>query len=1455
MGLAGELDGEGLVVGNAGVRRGRWWGWRLLAALVVVAAIPLAGAARVAHADVPVCQTGGPAGGSYTVTLCVSAPSAGATVSGLTSIAATVSRSGTAPPGAQRVVFYLDGQYLLTDYSSSYTFVLPTDSFVDGTHLLEVEALMRDAFKTGRTGISLRFQNGVSVPPVNTKSFSPTPGTTPAAGQPVVVAAVGDGAGGEQGETDVVNLIQSWNPNLFLYLGDVYEKGTMAEFYNWYGTSSLYGGLRSITDPAIGNHEYSTGQPAGYFDYWDNVPHYYSVNVGSWHIVSLDSTNQFGQAQPGTAQYDWLANDLRRNFRPCTLVYYHHPVFNIGQEGYHTTFNNVWALLDQYHVDIVLNGHDHTYQRWQPLNGSGTPSANGVTEFVAGTGGHSAGDFVTTDSRLAASATGFGALQLTLNAGGAGYAFVSTSHAVVDSGSISCRTTNDTLAPSVPGGLAAVPASRTQVDLSWSPALDNVGVTGYDLYRDGTLLASLGPQTNYSDTTVLPSSSYSYQVRARDAAGNLSALSSPVAATTPATGSLFAEGFESGDLSKWTTVNGLVLQQSQVFSGSWGAEASGNGTTAYGWKDLGSPRNELYLQLHFKVLSQGANSIYLARLRTVASAPLVTLYVSSTGKIGYRNELTGIATTSSTTAASGAWHTAQLHVLVNNDASTVEVWLDGAKVDALSNTVSFGTSAIERVELGDSATSQSYDVVYDDVAYDSGFIGDSTPPSTPTNLVAVARSGLEVDLSWSASADDIGVGGYDVYRNGAKIGQVDGSATSYADSSVDPLSYYFYSVRARDAAGNASPVSGTASLTTPDLFADNFETGDLSRWSSVNGLLVQQDDVFAGSQAARAAGSGAPASSIAQFARTVDTLDARVEFKLESQGANSATLLRFRTAAAASLVSVYVSSTGKLGLRNDVTGIATTSTTTVSSGVWHLLELHALVGIPASRVDVLLDGAGIAGLTGPATLGTAPIGRLELGESATNRTFSVAFDNLVANTSFSGNTTAPSAPSGLTAHAVSGTEIDLGWNAATDDVAVAGYRVNRDGTPLADTAATTYNDTAAQPGTSYTYTVQAFDAAGNLSDASNAATAEPLDTTPPDAPTGLTATAASATRVDLSWTDATDNVGIDHYVVLRGGVQIGRTSGPATGYSDLAVTGTTTYTYTVEAADAAGNISADSSPATATTPDGTPPTAPTNVWAFPLAANRVFLAWGASTDNVGVTGYTIYRNGTKLADVTSRLYLDISAQPSTTYSYTVTAFDAVGNESLPGGPVTAKTFADTSAPTAPTGLKVGAQSAGEVDLVWNASTDNVGVAGYSVFRNNVKLGNVTSNGFADKTAVQGVSYTYTVKAFDAAGNVSGASNSISVVPDWTPPSAPTGLKATSVSKKKVDLTWNASSDNVKVSAYRVFRDGVSIADVTSRNYTDKSAPGGATVTYTVKALDAAGNLSSPSNALTVNVPA
>ncbi len=237
---------------------------------------------------------------------------------------------------------------------------------------------------------------------------------------------------------------------------------------------------------------------------------------------------------------------------------------------------------------------------------------------------------------------------------------------------------------------------------------------------------------------------------------------------------------------------------------------------------------------------------------------------------------------------------------------------------------------------------------------------------------------------------------------------------------------------------------------------------------------------------------------------------------------------------------------------------------------------------------------------------------------------------------------APTAPTNLLANAVSGTQINLTWTASTDNVGVSNYLIERcqgagcsNFTQIATSTTAGFNNTGLTAGNTYSYRVRATDASSNLSPYSNTATATTpaQDGQPPTAPSNLTATAASAVEIDLAWTAATDNVSVNGYRIERcqgAGCttfnQIGTTNGTTTTYNDTTLTPGTSYSYRVLATDPSGNQSPYSNTASNTTPtDNQPPTVPTNLTASPIGSGRIDLAWGASTDNLGVTGYRVER--------------------------------------------------------------------------------------------------------------------------------------------------------------------------------------------------------------------------------------
>ena len=360
---------------------------------------------------------------------------------------------------------------------------------------------------------------------------------------------------------------------------------------------------------------------------------------------------------------------------------------------------------------------------------------------------------------------------------------------------------------------------------------------------------------------------------------------------------------------------------------------------------------------------------------------------------------------------------------------------------------------------------------------------------------------------------------------------------------------------------------------------------------------------------------------------------------------------------------------------------------------------------------------------------------------------------------------APTLPTNIAASVVSATHINLSWTASTDNVAVTGYKVYRNGVQVGTPTATSFSDNGLTSATSYSYTVAACDAAGNCSAPSTAVSAttqQGLDSAAPTVPAGLIASAASATQVNLSWTASTDNVAVTGYKVSRNGVQVGTPT--ATSFSDTGLTSATSYSYTVAACDAAGNCSAQSKSVSATTQqvvDSVAPTVSIGLAASVVSATQINLSWTASTDNVGVTGYKVYRNGVQVGIPVGTSFSDTGLAAATTYSYTVAACDVAGNCSAQSTAVSATTqqLLDNVSPTVPTRLSASAVSRSQINLTWRASTDNVGVTGYKVFRNGVQIGTASGTGFSDIKLRAATTYRYTIAACDAALNCSAHSSS------------------------------------------------------------------------------------------------
>ncbi|MGW2866325.1 discoidin domain-containing protein [Streptomyces sp. NPDC001205] len=183
-------------------------------------------------------------------------------------------------------------------------------------------------------------------------------------------------------------LARKIDPRFYLTMGDnQYDDARIADFRTYY--DKTWGTFKAKTHPVPGNHETydPAGTLSGYQAYFGSLAYpqgksYYSYDEGNWHFIALDS-NSFDQA----AQIDWLKSDLARNSRGCIAAYWHHPLYSSGGHGNDPVSKPVWKILYGAGADLVLNGHDHHYERFAPQNPDGKATADGIVEIVGGMGG------------------------------------------------------------------------------------------------------------------------------------------------------------------------------------------------------------------------------------------------------------------------------------------------------------------------------------------------------------------------------------------------------------------------------------------------------------------------------------------------------------------------------------------------------------------------------------------------------------------------------------------------------------------------------------------------------------------------------------------------------------------------------------------------------------------------------------------------------------------------------------------------------------------------------------------------------------------------------------------------------------------------------------------------------------------------------------------------------------
>jgi chitodextrinase len=765
---------------------------------------------------------------------------------------------------------------------------------------------------------------------------------------------------------------------------------------------------------------------------------------------------------------------------------------------------------------------------------------------------------------------------------------------------------------------------------------------------------------------------------------------------------------------------------------------------------------------------------------------------------------------------------------------------------------------------------------------------DITPPTAPTNLTATAVSASQINLSWTASTDNVGVTQYLVESclvSACTVAQIGTSTgTTFNNTGLASGTSYSYRVRATDAAGNLSAYSNGAIATTqtppttpgiPTLTVVSTTQINLSWAASTStvGLANYIVQRCAGANCNNFAQVGTPSGTTLND--TGLTAGASYSYQVQAKD-TSGNLSAFSTPPATAITQTPPTTPG--------TPTLTVVSTTQINLNW--APSTSTVGL-ANYIVQRCQGAGCNNFAQIASFAATTTAFSDTGlTQSTTYLYRVQASDTSGNLSAFSNTSAPAttqgpptAPSNLTLTVASATQINLSWTASSSSIGLANYIVQRcQGVNCASVPAnftqagtptgTTFNDTGLTSGTSYSYQVQAKDTAGNLSGFSNTSTT--VTQTPPTSPGTPTLTVVSATQINLSWTASTSTVGLANYIVQRCAgancnnfAQVGTPGG--TTLNDTGLTAGTSYSYQVQAKDTSGNLSAFSGIASASTQ--TPPTTPGIPTLTVVSATQINLSWTASTSTVGLANYIVQRcqgascnNFAQVGTPGGTTFNDTGLTAGTSYSYQVQAKDTSGNLSAFSSVATASTQTPPTAPGTPT-LTVGSNT--QINLSWTASTSTVGLANYIVQRcqgggcsNFAQVGTPAGTTFNDTGLTASTSYSYRVQASDTSGNLSAFSNT-NTTTTTGPPTAPTNLTAAAAGTNQINLSWTASTSSVGLANYIVQRcqgtgcnSFTQVATPSATTHNDTGLTPNTSYSYQVQAVDTAGGLSPFSNVAT-----
>lgn len=816
----------------------------------------------------------------------------------------------------------------------------------------------------------------------------------------------------------------------------------------------------------------------------------------------------------------------------------------------------------------------------------------------------------------------------------------------------------DITPPSVPTNLTATPVSPTQINLAWTASTDpdnTASQLSYRVFRNGSQIGiTSAGSTSWQDTGLISSTTYTYSMSAQDPAGNSSAQTAGVQATTPqappsissfkATPPSITAG-QSSTLS-WTTSNASSL----VIDNGVGTVTSLNSVS----------------------VSPATNTTYTLTASNNTSSTTAQLTIAVAADTSSPSVPTLRATAVSSTQADLTWTASTDNVRV----AGYQIYRDGNPIAQVSTTSYSDTTLTANKTYSYSVS--AFDAAGNHSAQSTGVNVTTPGPDTQSPTISISSpTGNQVVFgTWPVTvnaSDNIGVAGVQYALDGSNMGTELATApysTSWDTTKVADGTHTL-TATARDAAGNtaaSAPVTVRVSNSFRKPYTTTFPLtenpiSENSRWinGQANGVdwsNVQTTPGFAfgtepgiinyDDSTALLTGSWGPDQTVEATVHMTNppsdpNIFEEVELRLRSTltpHRSTGYEVNFRCSAPSIAYTQIVRWNGPLGsftLLDSRGGFSVKDGDVVKATIVGNVITSYINGVQALQVTDNTFASGNPGM-GFYIQGTSG--------SSVNRDY--GFSSFTASDGSTADSGPPTVPTSLSATAVSSSQINLKWTASTDDVGVIGYQVFRNNVQVATTPTPSFSDTGLVADSSYTYTVAAYDAAGYTSAGSAPATATTLspDVSPPTVPVITGSSNVTSSSLTISWSASTDDSAVEGYQVFRNGNLVGTTS--STTFTNGGLQPDTTYSYTVAAYDFSNNVSAQSASFQVTTASG--PLAPPSF----VQVNQNQIANGSNTsagfNTPTVAGHTIVAyviwdntNGASVTDSRGNTFVPVSA--------------------------------------------------------------------------------------------------------------------------------------------------------------------------------------------------------------------